>query len=96
MTALPSVPLLCSRRPNPLLCADLKMSNTPSFGPTPARPHQRRDRLFGAVFVGIVALGIVSLFYSLSLVTFVILLGLIGLIFAIGWRSGSVRSGPDE
>lgn len=52
--------------------------------------------MFGAVFVGIVALGIVSLFYSLDLVTFVILLGLIILIFAIGWLSGSVQSGPDR
>ena len=71
------------------------MSNMPSFWPTPARAHQGRDRLFRAVLVGIVALGIVSLFYSLNLVTFVILLGLIVLILAIGWRSGSVRSGPD-
>jgi hypothetical protein len=72
------------------------MANTPTFGPTPAGPHQRRDRLFGVVFVGIVALGTVSLFYSLDLVTFVILLGLITLIFAIGWLSGSVQSGPDR
>jgi hypothetical protein len=52
--------------------------------------------LFGAAFVGIVAVGVVSLFYSLNMVTFVILLGLIVLIFAIGWLSGSVRSGPDR
>lgn len=76
--------------------ADGKMSNSPSFGPTPTRPHQRRDRLFGAVFVGIVALGIISLFYSMDLVTFVILLGLIILVFAIGWLSGSAESGPDR
>ena len=80
----------------PVLYADLTMSNTPSFGPTPARPHQRRDRLFGAAFVGILVVGVVSLFYSLNMVTFVILLGLIVLIFTIGWLSGSVRSGPDR
>ena len=79
-----------------MLYADIKMSNTPLFGPTPARPHQRRDRLFGAVFVGIVALGIVSLFYSLNLVTLVILFGLIALIVAIGWLSGSIQSGPED
>jgi uncharacterized membrane protein YobD (UPF0266 family) len=72
------------------------MSKTPFLGPTSARPHQRRDRLFGAVFVGIVVLGIVSLFYSLNLVTLVILLGLIVLIVAIGWLSGSVQGGPRE
>lgn len=82
--------------PSPVLYADLKMSNTPLFGPTPARPHQRRDRLFGAVFVGIVALGVVSLFYSLNLITVMILLGLIVLIVAIGWLSGSVQGGPEE
>jgi hypothetical protein len=47
------------------------------------------------VFLGIVAPGIVSLFYSLNLITFVILLGLIVLIFAIGWLSGPFQSGPD-
>lgn len=52
--------------------------------------------MFGAVFVGIVALGIVSLFYSLNLITLVILLGLIVLIVAIGWLSGSVQGGPEE
>jgi hypothetical protein len=84
VTALPSVPVLSSRSPNPVFYVDLRTSNMPSSGPTPARPHQGRDRLYGAVVVGIVALGIVSLFHSLNLVTFVILLGLIVLIFAIG------------
>ena len=79
-----------------MLYADHRMSNTPSFGTPSARQHQRRDWMFGTVFVGIVALGMVSLFYSLNLVTFVILLGLIVLVFAIGWMAGSVRSGPDE
>lgn len=79
-----------------MLYAEFTMSNTPSFGPTPARPHQRRDRLFGAAFVGIVVVGVVSLFYSLNMVTFVILLGLIVLVFALGWLAGSVRSGPDR
>jgi len=79
-----------------VLYADHRMSNTPSFGTPPARQHQRRDWWFGAAFAGIVALGMVSLFYTLNLVTFVILLGLIVLVFAIGWLSGSVRSGPDR
>jgi len=72
------------------------MSNTPSFGPKPARAHQRRDRLFAAVFVMVVVLGVVSLFYSLNLITVVILLGLIVMVFALGWLAGSIRGGgPD-
>lgn len=79
-----------------MLFADHRMSSTRSLGPTPARPHQRPARLFGAVFAGIVALGIVSLFHSLNPVNFVILLGVIVMIYAIGRLSGSVRSGPHE
>jgi uncharacterized membrane protein YobD (UPF0266 family) len=72
------------------------MSNTPSFGPVPTRAHQSRDRLFAVAFVGVVVLGVVSLFYSLNLVTFVILVGMILLIFGIGWLAGSVGGRPDE
>ncbi|MGZ8786595.1 MAG: hypothetical protein ACXW1Y_13655 [Acidimicrobiia bacterium] len=58
--------------------------------------HQGRDRLFGAVFVLVIVLGVVSLYYSLNLVTFAILLGLILMVVGIGWLAGSVGGGPDR
>jgi hypothetical protein len=65
------------------------------FEPNSVRAHQGRDRLFGAVFVSLIVLGVVSLYYSLNLVTFAILLGLVLLVVGIGWLAGSVRGGPD-
>jgi protein-S-isoprenylcysteine O-methyltransferase Ste14 len=72
------------------------MTNRSFFEPTPARAHQGRDRFFGAVFVCLVVLGVVSLFYSLNLVTVAILVGLSLLVVGIGWLAGSVGGGPDR
>jgi hypothetical protein len=72
------------------------MPSTPAFEPKPARAHQGRDRFFGAVFVGLIVLGLISLSYSLNLVTVTILLGLVVLVLAIGWLAGSIRGGPDR
>ena len=72
------------------------MSNTPFFQPKPARPHQGRDRLFGAVFIGMIVLGVVSLYYSLNLISVMILLGMVLLVLSIGWLAGSIRGGPDR
>lgn len=72
------------------------MSYSPYFEPKPARPHQGRDRLFGGLLVGMVVLGLISLYYSPNLVSIVILLGLIVLVFAIGWLAGSIGVGMDR
>ncbi len=72
------------------------MSDPSFFEPKPARPHQNRDRLFGAVFIGIVVLGLVSLYYSLNLISLMILLGLIVLVLSIGWLAGSISGKPDR
>jgi hypothetical protein len=72
------------------------MSNNSFFEPKPARPHQGRDRFFAAVFVGMVMLGVVSLYYSLNLVSLMILVGLITLVLSIGSLAGSMRGGPER
>ena len=72
------------------------MSATPQFQPKPRRPHQGRDRFFAAVFIAMVVLGVVSLYYSLSLVSLMILVGLIVLVFSIGSLAGSMRGGPER
>ncbi len=72
------------------------LPNAPDFEPKPARAHQGRDRFFGAVFVGLIAVGLVSLYYSLNLITLVIFVGLVVLIVAIGWLAGSIGAGTDR
>jgi heme A synthase len=72
------------------------VADKPFFEHKRARPHQSRDRFFAAVFIGMVMLGVVSLYYSLNLISFLILLGLIALVLSIGWLAGSIRGGPDR
>jgi hypothetical protein len=44
-----------------------------------------------------VALGVVSLFYSLNWITGLIILGLVLLVAGIGWITGSLNTkGPDD
>ena len=54
--------------------------------------HRARDRIFLLVFVGMVALGLVSLYYSLNWVTGLIILGIVVLVAGIGWITGSLTS----
>ena len=56
----------------------------------PQARHRARDRIFLLVFLGMVALGIVSLYYSLNWITGLIILGLVVLVAGIGWRTGSL------
>jgi hypothetical protein len=49
------------------------------------------------IFVGMVALGLVSLYYSLNWVTGLIIVGLVVLVAGVGWIAGSLTSrSPDE
>ena len=59
--------------------------------------HRARDRIFGLILIGMVALGAVSLYYSLNWVTGLIILGLVLLVAGIGWITGSLNTkGPDN
>jgi hypothetical protein len=48
------------------------------------------------VFIAMVVLGVVSLYYSLNLISLMILVGLIVLVLSIGSLAGSMRSGPER
>jgi Flp pilus assembly protein TadB len=52
--------------------------------------HRARDRFFLLVLVAMVALGLVSLYYSLNWVTGLIILGLVILVAGIGWITGTL------
>jgi hypothetical protein len=52
--------------------------------------HRARDRIFLLVFLAMVALGIVSLYYSLNWISGLIILGLVVLVAGIGWITGSL------
>jgi hypothetical protein len=59
--------------------------------------HRARDRIFGLIFIGVVALGVVSLYYSLNWITGLIILGLVLLVAGIGWITGTLHTrGPDD
>lgn len=59
--------------------------------------HRSRDRVFGLIFVGMVALSVVSLYYSLDWITGLIIIGLVVLVAGVGWVTGSLTTkGPDE
>lgn len=66
------------------------------FEPRPPRAHQTRDRVFAVVFVGMVLLGVVSLYYSLNLVSVMILVGLVTLVLSVGSLAGAMRGGPER
>ena len=52
--------------------------------------HRARDRVFLLIFIAMVALGLISLYYSLNWVTGLIIVGLVVLIAGIGWIAGSL------
>lgn len=72
------------------------MSRSPFFEPRRPRAHQTRDRVFAAVFVGMVLLGVVSLYYSLNLVSVMILVGLVTLVLSVGSLAGAMHGGPES
>lgn len=52
--------------------------------------HRARDRFFLLLFIAMVALGLISLYYSLNWITGLIIVGLVVLITGIGWITGSL------
>lgn len=74
----------------------IRRDETREVGVRRAR-HRTRDRIFGLIFIGMVALGLVSLYYSLNWVTGLIIVGLVVLVAGVGWIAGSLTSrSPDE